>query len=429
MFIKRKHIVIVALVVCLATQFASLRRLIRFGIPFMASVGKKRRHPHAGARDENGHWDYVPDVTLIRRRVLHELGSADSSSYFPLQDPELFKQVCQVPPGFGDEGLDGYRVLSHVQLNGPNPVPDAETEEFNNTNIFLTPTLPPTTNISDLLPPRILCAVYTTEKAHEQLQAIVDTWGWRCDGFFAASTKTVPDLGALDLPHLGKEEYLNMWQKTRSILAFIFDNYIDEFDYFHVAGDDTYLIVENLRNYLHLLEALEGGRDTRSLYLGLRTYFVNRKYGWEPPYNLGGPGYILNRIALHRFVTEALPTCRADETFPGEDMNVARCFFPMDIFPIDTADVAHRQRFHDWNPYELAVFVPKKRDIWQQAYEYWAKDHGWRVGLDLVSTQTVAFHHLKSVLSMKRNHALIYNSCPMGTLMGDRFQRNNTYKV
>lgn len=321
----------------------------------------------------------------------------------------MLEPVCQAAPGLGDERV-GYRILQHVQLNGPDPVPES--------GYNFTPTLPPTTDISDLLPPRVLCAMYTTENSHDKLQAIVETWGWRCDGFFAASTKTVPDIGAVDLPHRGNEEYKNMWQKTRSILAFIFDNYIDDFDYFHVAGDDTYLIVDNLKNYLHLLEALEGGRDTRPLYLGLRTHFVGRRAGWEPPYNLGGPGYILNRIALHRFVTEALPTCHAEDVFPAEDMNIARCFFPMDIFPIDTADVAHRQRFFDSSPYELAAFPPKKKNR-NPAYEYWAKDHGWRAGVDLVSSQAVAFHHLKSVLSMKRNHALIYNSCPVGTLLGD----------
>jgi hypothetical protein len=42
-------------------------------------------HPHAGARDADGYWNYVPDVTFIRRKVLHKLGSEDSSTYFPLE--------------------------------------------------------------------------------------------------------------------------------------------------------------------------------------------------------------------------------------------------------------------------------------------------------------------------------------------------------
>jgi hypothetical protein len=381
-------------------------------------------HPHAGARDADGYWNYVPDVTYLRRKVLQQLGNGDPSRYLPL-NPKLMKQVCQVAPGLGDEGPKGYKILHHVQLNGPNPVPEviqAEVTDMNEptTAMMMPSVLPSTNNLINASSPRILCVIYTHDGKRDHLRAIGETWGWRCDGFFAASTQTVPDIAAVDLPHRGAEEYKNMWQKTRSILAFLFDNYMDDYDYFHVAGDDTHVIVENLRNYLHLLESMEGGRDMRPLYLGLQALFVGRrKFGWEPVYNLGGPGYILNRLALRRLVTEALPTCRAEEVFFGEDLNVARCLYELGIFPVDTADVAHRQRFFNSNPAELAVYNPFFNGRWKHVYKHWAKNHGWRVGLDLVSTQAVAFHHLKSPVSMRRHHAIIYNSCPVGTFLRD----------
>ena len=60
--------------------------------------------------------------------------------------------------------------------------------------------------------PRLLCVVYTYDKHHEtMLQAIVNTWAWTCDGFFAASTITNETLGSVDLPHVGDEAYKNMW--------------------------------------------------------------------------------------------------------------------------------------------------------------------------------------------------------------------------
>ena len=385
-------------------------------------------HPHFGARDADGNGNYVPDVTYIRRKVLHQIGSGSSSRYFPLE-PELMEEVCQVAPGLGKEKPEGYKILRHVQLSGPNPVPETVSMirtplmHMNDTSAVTIPTSPPTTNIRNVSSLKIICAIYTTEQKHDHVRAIVETWGWRCDGFFAASTKTIPDIGAVDLPHLGTETYFNMWQKTRSILAFLFDHYIDEFDYFYLAGDDTHLIVENLRHYLHQMEELEGGRDSQPWFLGLQALFVGRPYGWEPVYNLGGPGYIMNRLALQRFVIEALPTCRSDEEFSGEDMNVARCFYGLDIFPMDTADAAHRQRFFDGNPQEVAELNPTTDDsMWKEVYEYWAKDHGWRVGLDLVSTQTVSFHHLKTPVSMKRHHAIIYNSCPEETNLGNLTQ-------
>jgi hypothetical protein len=368
-------------------------------------------HPHAGARDENGYWNYIPDVTFFRRNVLKHYGDADSFSSFPL-DPDLLEQVCQIAPGYGDEGWEGYKILRHVQVNGPNPVP----ESVNTTDIMST--LP--TNISDLSPPRILCAIYTHDEKSDQIRAMVETWGWRCDGFFAASTKTVTDIAAINLPHRGEESYYNMWQKTRSMLAFMFDNYIDDYDYFYLAGDDTYVIVENLQNYLRLLEGMEGGRDARPLYIGQQIY-VPEKWGIEIVYNMGGSGYVLNRLALRRLVLEVLPTCRAEEVTSFEDVNVGRCMLEMGILPVDTADIAHRQRFFDLDPNSVAVRDPATSDqsCVKEIFSHWAKDHGMRHGVDLVSTQAVAFHHIGSPASVLRHHAIFYNSCQRGTVLGD----------
>jgi hypothetical protein len=103
----------------------------------------------------------------------------------------------------------------------------------------------------------------------------------------------------------------------------------------------------------------------------------------------------------------------------GEDLNVARCLFELGIYPIDTADVAHRQRFFHTNPSKLSRFNPLWISQWKHVYKYWAKNHGWRIGIDLVSTQTIAFHHLTTPKLMKRHHAIIYNSCPVGTVLED----------
>jgi hypothetical protein len=349
-------------------------------------------HPHAGARDADGYWNYVPDVTFVRRNVLEQLGNVDTIHYFPLE-PDLFETVCQVIPGTGLEELAGYERLHYLQLNGSNPVPEHAVQmNHMNESDGKDPT---TTDISNLSSPKILCAVYTHDERHDQIRAIVETWGWRCDGFFAASTKTVVDMGAIDLPHRGKEEYANMWQKTRSMLAFMFDNYIDEYDYFHVLGDDTYVIVENLRNYLSLLEALERGRDTRPLYIG-------QPIGWSTDIgdvvgNGGGPGYILNRFALRRFVLEALPTCLAEVRYFAEDQFVAMCMKEMDIPPIDTYDAGRRKRFHGFSPSNE---------------------------MDPSSTQSVAFHQIKTPALMKRHHAIIYNSCPVGTVLRDAIDKD-----
>lgn len=108
------------------------------------------------------------------------------------------------------------------------------------------------TNNNTLLP-RVLCMVYTYEPNHAtNLQAILDTWAPQCDGFFAASNVTDHSMGAIDFSQIqqGPEEYANMWQKVRAMWKYVHENYRNDYDYFHICGDDVYLVPDNLRAYL-----------------------------------------------------------------------------------------------------------------------------------------------------------------------------------
>jgi len=100
-------------------------------------------------------------------------------------------------------------------------------------------------------PPKILCMVYTYEGAHKtNLQSIVDTWASQCDGFLAASNVTDATLGAVDIKFFGPEAYGNMWNKIEAMWKYAYKNYLNDYDYFHICGDDTYVIPDNLRAYL-----------------------------------------------------------------------------------------------------------------------------------------------------------------------------------
>lgn len=101
--------------------------------------------------------------------------------------------------------------------------------------------------------PRVLCMVYTYEPNHAtNLQAILDTWAPQCDGFFAASNVTDHSMGAIDFSHIqqGPEAYANMWQKVRAMWKYVHEHYRNDYDYFHICGDDVYLVPDNLRAYL-----------------------------------------------------------------------------------------------------------------------------------------------------------------------------------
>jgi len=94
---------------------------------------------------------------------------------------------------------------------------------------------------------RLLCIIYTVND-HVSLnhiqgaRSIYKTWAKRCTGFIAASNETNEEIGAVQIPHEGPESYQNMWQKTRGIWKYVYENYIDDFDFFYICGDDNFVV-------------------------------------------------------------------------------------------------------------------------------------------------------------------------------------------
>jgi len=222
--------------------------------------------------------------------------------------------------------------------------------------------------------------------------------------------------------------YGNMWQKTRSILSYMHDNYLEHFEYFYLAGDDTHLIVENLRNYLGLMEEEQGLNATLfagQLHLGHdMDYFVS-----------GGGGYVMNRLTLKRLVRERLSKCSPHKLSPLEDMTVSACLQKMGVSATDAADARGAQRFHYMDP-DLVERCPRerchgaRRSYWEKVYkELWGKKHGYKTGIELASSQSVAFHLLRTRASMKRHHAILYRSCPAGTLLADELEHIDLNKI
>mmetsp|Transcript_32204 Transcript_32204/g.70790 ORF Transcript_32204/g.70790 Transcript_32204/m.70790 type:complete len:428 (-) Transcript_32204:149-1432(-) len=213
--------------------------------------------------------------------------------------------------------------------------------------------------------PRILCMVYTTHLYHSSLlNAIVSTWAKDCDGFLAASNFTDPSLGSIDLIHQGPEEYGNMWQKVRSMWAYVYDHYIDEYDFFHICGDDAYILVDNLRKYLaskQIKHLLNGGTDGFPVYH--RKAKVDRKspvlrplfLGTPLPYRgsfypAGGSGYTLNQAALRLFVERALGSHLVDNIDSREDVFTSVLMDKIGISVSDTRDEEGLFRYMHMNP-------------------------------------------------------------------------------
>ena len=244
------------------------------------------------------------------------------------------------------------------------------------------------------------------------------------DGFFAASTKTVEDAtnngyGAIDLPHEGLERYQNMWRKTRSIWAYIHDNYLEEFDYFYLSGDDTHLIVENLKQTLENLH-VNGAGPEQPLYLG---HWISDKVtgGY---FAGGGPGYVLSRQSVRILVEKVLPVCHVHTPNAAEDRLLGECFRQVGIVANHSVDAQGAQKFHGMHPNFIASFDGKSKPFFKDMYKFWGEKYGYKTGIDLVSPHSISFHLLRNPEMLKRHHAIIYKSCPPGTVLGDFFDEN-----
>ena len=454
-----------------------------------------RPHPHAGARYSNGSWGYVADVTRVRRwmwqRYHHhhqqqqqdnmdgtmdrtiqpkrqqqrswwtmtESSSRSASyataaavvpplSYLPIQSGEEMNLVCNVPPGKGQEGKDGWSIVNETvivngrppttsflwihrhqhhhyqkntthrttsyEVNASSPSSSSSSSSSFRFQNLRTTAATTTTITTTKRRTKLLCAIYTHKGKHSLLRAVTETWGWRCDGFFAASTMTVDDpsqdgYGAIDLPHEGPESYDNMWMKTRSIWSYIHDHYLDDYDSFLLCGDDTHVIVENLRI---LLDVMNVHPDTEPLFLGhwiahMDNYYIG-----------GGSGYVFNRYVVRILVEQIFPVCRVHTAISAEDRMISVCLRSFGIVGNHSVDVHGAQLFHGMNPQFIATYRGN-HGFFKPTYDLWGRHYGYKVGPALVSPQSVTFHLFKTPAMMKRHHAILYKSCPRNTILGD----------
>ncbi len=257
--------------------------------------------------------------------------------------------------------------------------------------------------------------------------------------------------------HQGEAVYKNMWQKVRSTLAYIYDNYLEDYGYFHICGDDTYVVVENLRSYLNgpqVLALLNGQTDIISeknsqqnnnltwsnfhdsnativkflaqwkklnrdmsvpLLLG---YPFDRGLGGKRKYHVypaGAPGYTLNKASL-KFLVEFIYFINdynlMQATDPREDVFIGGMLYKYGIHCADTRDEQFAWRYHvgDTTCEENGIcYLAGCVGSFQQKF-------GVEVGrnIDSISEESVSFH-LKSAPSVKEEmekyHMVLHGLC------------------
>ncbi|CAB9512897.1 acetylgalactosamine 3-beta-galactosyltransferase 1 [Seminavis robusta] len=374
-------------------QNHTVRPWLPVDIEYLDVRDGNRNHPHRGAKDEQGEWGYRHDPTALRNHP--------PSSFTPLLNESFLTQACALRDS-------NYQMIEE--------------------QVSVIPVASPTDNLHRT-PVRLLCIVYTTESSHvDKIPALRNTWGPKCDGFMVASTKTDLSLNTAEIPHKGEEKYENIWQKIRSVWSYVYDNYYQEYDWFHIGGEDMFVIPENLKSYLESEDivmaantfhngttrttetTLTGTTLQMPLFLGGRLAYEGNK---DNIFNQGGGGYTLNKAALKALVVEGLPNYyTGDHTFT-EDVMIAKVFKELGILPFDTRDASGGERYNPYSPgfhYDFRLPHDKYHNkMWYAAYLLQG-DNSLVEGAAHCSPHSVSFHYIKVDL-MYRLYALLYGLC------------------
>ena len=315
------------------------------------------------------------------------------------------QEICKILPGKGEEGTWGFQALAKVRVANDKNAP-----------------LPP-----GVKQKRVLCIVLTDSTRHKgALRAIVETYALNCDGFLAASNATDLALGALDLWSELPSDATD-WYKVRLIWKHVHTHYKNDYDFFHLCGDDAYVIPENLIYQL----SISAFDEDRPAYIGGGVVASE-----ERPKELhcgGGAGYTLNRVALNLY-REAWD-CRAGSNLQA-DQFMASCFreqqvkcFTMRESEFEPEITVDGPRKHEGGAWMYHEFGPNYRARWNMQKnkdslikgKILAKHHEIfpKAGIKGIAEYSTTFHLVdgtdpmpgSTASAMKRVHAIVFKLC------------------
>lgn len=355
--------------------------------------------------DPSDQWipdDWVPDVTMLHKMMLAGK-DAKGRPWPPVLDQELCEDIGFYDPSTTEDDYAKTRKspfvvsFSHCRVClGSYPYPPSLPLVITNIPLKVQ-MLSPTEKT-----PKIMCMIYSMEHNHAtNIRVMRETWASYCDGFLVFSTVNDPRIPAISVPHEGPEIYKNMWQKVRSMMNFVGTHYLKDFDFFYQGGEDMYAIPQNLKLYLKQL--LDEGNKTSD-----DDFFIGQRFewpGWSGVFNVGGPGYVLSRGLLRKYLEEGYehPDCAPDAQVSHEDIMMGKCLRAVfGVEPMDSRDSDLRQRFHHAN---IEWYI--RRNIHTLSRLFY--DQPTQEGARCCSPNTVAFHYVKNPAMVRHIHSLIYH--------------------
>lgn len=126
---------------------------------------------------------------------------------------------------------------------------------------------------------RILCMINTNPKNHyKRAIHVTQTWGKHCDKLIFASSITDVYLNAIGLNITDKHKFV--FGKEKMMMQYVYENFLNKYDWFYKADDDTFANIENLR---FLLSAYS---PEQPIFFGYKFFTKFHRWG----YFSGGAG-------------------------------------------------------------------------------------------------------------------------------------------
>lgn len=203
---------------------------------------------------------------------------------------------------------------------------------------------------------KIFCMILTQRKNIEtKAKSVLLNWANQCDDYIFStsippeyiSRNTVNINGSIETYVNGAkivqpnglneatDKYKNLSRKVFLTFKDIYNRY-GEFDWYLKADDDTFIMMENLRDFLK-----DKSKDSPVSY-GYRFDDTWVKNG----YHSGGSGYVLSKESMQRLGKELDSNFSYCSDWGIEDLDMGKCLRKLGVQPADSLDEEKKERFH-----------------------------------------------------------------------------------
>ncbi|XP_037937299.1 chondroitin sulfate synthase 1 [Teleopsis dalmanni] len=155
-------------------------------------------------------------------------------------------------------------------------------------------------------------------------KAVYDTWGKEVPGriaFFSSEGTTSKELPVIALKNV--DDRYPPQKKSFMMLYYMYEHFIDRFEWFVRADDDVYIEPDKLETFLRSIDS------SKPQFIGQAGQGNSKEFGllsleFDENFCMGGPGVIMSSETLRRMAPH-IPTCLKNLYSTHEDVEVGRC--------------------------------------------------------------------------------------------------------